>query len=263
MSFFLVSSSISNFFFVFDAGAALLIFVPVARAVPHSTQNCAPCGMSALQFGHLGMPRPYSSFSAAPLGAKPRAMAPAWPAPAAAPRRRIARSSFGAGAGLRGAAGAGAEAYDAGGGIGLITGADGFLAGAGTVSSWLHFGQSTFLPAAVAGAASFFPHEQVTVILEGRGPAAGAPGIWRIFLQAGQRAVLPASFSGTLRTLPQLHVTCMGDPQNVREMQVAIFYETAPPLSTLLIRLFRWTRFRTPPRPRRTRRGRVRPSSCP
>ncbi len=130
---------------------------------------------------------------------------------------------------MRGAAGA--EAYDAGGGIGLITGADGFLAGTGTVSSWLHFGQSTFLPAAVAGAASFLPHGHVTVILEGAGLSGAAPGIWKIFLQAGQRAVLPASFSGTLRTLPQLHVTCMGDPPDVRRMQAPLFYETAPPLS--------------------------------
>ena len=99
-----------------------------------------------------------------------------------------------------------------GGGMGVIAGADGFFAGAGTVSSLLHFGQSTFLPAAVAGAASFFPHEHSTMILEGTGAAGAAPGIWKIFLHAGQRALLPASFSGTLRTLPQLHVTCMGKP---------------------------------------------------
>jgi hypothetical protein len=125
--------------------------------------------------------------------------------------------------------------------MGVITGAprfeppaaaeDGFPAPPGTVSSLLHFGQSTFLPAADAGAAICFPHEQVITILEAGGAAdgaaAGAPGIWKTFLQAGQRALLPASIWGTLRTLPQLQVTCMGDPQDARETKTATFYEAA------------------------------------
>jgi hypothetical protein len=142
--------------------------------------------------------------------------------------------------GLRGSAGA--AAYDAGGGMDVITGAPRGFAGTGTVSSLLHFGQRTFLPAAALGAASFFPHEHTTAILDaGRaaGAAGTAPGIWRIFLQAGQRAALPTSVWGTLRILPQLHVICMGDPQDVREMQVIyVFYETAPRLSTHLHTIF-------------------------
>jgi hypothetical protein len=104
--------------------------------------------------------------------------------------------------------------------MGAITGADGVFGAPGTVSSWLHFGHSTFFPAAAGGAASFFPHGHVTMILESDGPDGAAPGIWRIFLQAGQRAVFPASVSGTLSVLPQLHAIFMGDPPDVRRMQV-------------------------------------------
>jgi hypothetical protein len=41
----------------------------------------------------------------------------------------------------------------------------------------LHFGQRTVLPAAEAGAASFFPHEHSIVILDGGEPADAAAGI--------------------------------------------------------------------------------------
>ena len=54
---------------------------------------------------------------------------------------------------------------------------DGGFAGAGTVSSSLHFGQRTFLPAAATGAASFFPHEHATVILDAGRAAGAVPGI--------------------------------------------------------------------------------------